>query len=262
MNKFRKWFLIAAMSFCASAFANTFTADLSDLWFNERESGWGVNVTHQREILFLTFFIYGSDGRAHWYTGQLAQLGQDSQGAVVYSGTMYEFTGPYFANFFNPALLTARSVGTVTFTAFLDLATLSYTVDGVSVTKSVTRQTFRGNDITGQYQGAIKQIQSGCQLPYVNGDFNNATELSVSHTGTNLIMSSRLADGTVCSYSGNYTQSGRIGRSQGNYSCAGGLAGTYDIFEIQANTQGFTARYNANNNNCGSVSGRIGAMRK
>jgi hypothetical protein len=262
MNKLRKWFLIAAMSFCASSFANTFTADLSDLWFNEQESGWGVNVTQQREILFLTFFIYGQDGRSTWYTGQLAQAGQNSQGALVFNGTMYQFTGPYFANFFDPAAVNARSVGTVTFTAFLDLATLSYTIDGVSVTKVVTRQTFRNNDLTGQYLGGMKQTQSGCNPPFVNGDFNNATELSLSNVGSNLTMTVRQPDGTVCSYSGSYTQNGRLGRSQGNYSCPGGLSGTYDIFEIEANLQGFTARFTAPNNACNSVQGRFGVMRK
>lgn len=262
MQTLRKWMLIAAISFCAPSFANTFTADLSDLWYDEKESGWGVNITQQREVIFMTFFIYGADGRASWYTGQTTQTGQNSQGALIFSGTMFEFKGPYFANFFNPAAVVGRSVGTVTFTAFLDLATLSYTIDGVSVTKVVTRQTFRHNDISGQYLGGMKQVQSGCQVPYVNGDFNTATEFSVAHVGTNLSMTIRQPDGTVCTYSGSYTQNGRLGRAQGNYSCPGGLTGTYDIFEIEANIQGFTARYTANNNVCNSSSGRLGTMRK
>ncbi|MEO8384378.1 MAG: hypothetical protein ABI583_03995 [Betaproteobacteria bacterium] len=262
MNTLKKWMLIAAMSFCASSFANTFTADLSDLWFNESEAGWGVNVTHQREVIFLTFFIYGPTGKATWYTGQAALSGQNSQGAATYTGTMYEFTGPYFANFFNPAAVSGRSVGTVTFTAFLDLATISYTIDGISVTKVVTRQTFRANDLSGQYVGAMKQVQSGCTGQAFNGDFNNVTEFSIAHNDKSLIMTARQPDGTVCSYDGSYTQNGRVGRAQGNYSCPGGLSGTYDILEIESNLHGFTARYVANNNVCSSVSGRIGAMRK
>lgn len=262
MNKMRKWILVLAMGFCTSLFANTFTADLSDLWFNEKESGWGVNVTHQREILFLTFFIYGTDGRASWYTGQAALVGQNTQGALVFSGGTYEFTGPYFGNFFNPAVVNGRSVGTVTFTAFLDSATLSYTIDGVAVTKLVTRQTFRNNDMTGQYTGAIKQVQSGCQAPSINGDVNSSTDFSVSHTASGFSMTVRQPDGSFCSYAGSYTQNGRLGRSQGTYSCPNGLKGNYDAFEIEAGVLGFTGRFLANNNFCDSVNGRFAAMRK
>lgn len=262
MNKLRTWILVAAMSFCASAFANTFVPDLSDLWYNDNESGWGVNVTHQREILFLTFFIYGTDGRASWYTGQATNVGQNQQGALVFSGGMYQFTGPWFGNFFNPTLVNGRNAGTVTFTAFLDSATLSYTIDGVTVNKAVTRQTFRNNDLTGEYTGAIKHNQSGCRSPYVNSDFNSPTDFSVSHTSTTFSMSVRQPDGNVCNYVGSYTQNGRLGRSQGNYSCPGGVSGTYDAVELEANIQGFLGRYTASDNFCSTVTGRFAAMRK
>ena len=262
MKNLYKWILMAALSFSVTSFANTFTADLSDLWYNERESGWGVNVTHQRDILFLTFFIYGTDGRASWYTGQAAYIGQNTRGALVFTGDTYQFTGPYFGNFFNPVLVNGRNAGTLTFSAFLDSAILTYTIDGVSVTKSVTRQTFRNNDLTGQYTGAIKQNQSACQAPYINGDFNTSTDFSVANTSTTFLMTVRQPDGSFCSYSGNYIQNGRLGRSQGNYTCPGGISGTYDAFEIEANIQGFLGRYVANNNVCGSVSGRFAAMRK
>jgi hypothetical protein len=262
MNTLRKWMLIIAMSFCASSFANTFSADLSDLWFNEKEAGWGVNVTQQREVVFLTFFIYGSDGRPSWYTGQASLTGQNAQGALVYSGTMYQFTGPYFANFFNPAAVSGRSVGTVTFTAFLDSATLAYTIDGIAVNKTVSRQTFRLNDMTGQYIGAIKTNQVSCDAPLINGDVNTSTEFSIANTDTTFAMTLRQPDGGVCTYSGDYSQTGRLGRSQGSYTCPGGLIGSYDFFEIEASLQGFTGRYIGRNNICNLVSGRFAAMRK
>ncbi len=262
MNTLRKWMLITAMCFCASSFANTFSADLSDLWFNEKEAGWGVNVTQQREVIFMTFFIYGPDNRPTWYTGQASYTGQNAQGALLYSGTMYQFTGPYFANFFNPAAVSGRSVGTVKFTAFLDSATLEYTIDGVAVTKVVSRQTFRNNDMSGQYMGSIKNNQVSCDPPLVNGDFNSNTEFSIANTDTTFAMTLRQADGGVCTYSGNYTQTGRLGRSQGSYTCPGGLTGTYDLFEIEASLQGFVGRFIARNNYCNLVSGRYAAMRK
>ena len=263
MNTLRKWILIAAMSFCTSAFANTYTSDLSDLWWNENEPGWGVSVNHQREVLFLTFFIYGKDGRVLWYTGQASHVGQTPQGALVFTGGMYEYTGgSWFAGTFNAANVTGRSAGTMSFTAYLDSATLAYNIDGVAVTKVVTRQTFRNNDMSGTYIGAIKQNGSGCKAPYANGDVNRNTEFNVTTTANTLAMTVRQPDNSVCSYSGSYTQTGRLGRSQGTYTCPGGLSGKYDAFELDANTQGFSGRFITSDNFCDSVIGRFAAMRK
>ncbi len=262
MNTLRKWMLIAAMSFCASSFANTFSADLSDLWFNEKEAGWGVNVTQQREVVFLTFFIYGPDSRPTWYTGQAVYAGQSADGALVYTGSMFQFTGPYFANFFNPAAVSGRSVGTVKFTALIDRATLEYTIDGITVNKIVSRQTFRNNDMTGQYMGSIKQNQLSCDAPAINGEVNSNTEFSIANGDTTFAMTLRQPDSSVCTYSGDYTQTGRLGRSQGTYSCPGGITGTYDFFEMEANLQGFLGRFIARNNRCDLITGRFAAMRK
>ena len=263
MYKLRKWILAAAMSFCASAFANTYTTELSDLWYNRNESGWGLNVSHQREVAFLTFYIYGPDGRATWYTGETANTGQNAQGALVFSGSLYQFTGPAFTTVpFDSTKVIGRSVGTVTFTAFLDKATLTYTIDGATVSKELTRYTFRVNDMSGEYIGAIKQSQSSCRAPYVNGDLNRNTEFSVVNSPSTFSMNVRQPDGTVCNYSGNYTQGGRLGRSQGSYSCPGGVTGLYDLFEIEASVQGFLGRYIATDNFCDSTIGRFAAMRK
>ena len=262
MNTLRKWMLIAALSFCASSFANTFSTDLSDLWFNEKEAGWGVTVTQQREVVFLTFFIYGPDGRPAWYTGQASFAGQNAAGAVVYTGNMFQFTGPYFANFFNPAAVSGRSVGTVKLTAYIYQATLEYTIDGVTVNKSISRQTFRNNDMTGQYMGAIKQNQTSCNAPATNGEVNSNTELGIVNTDTTFAMTLRQPDGSTCIYSGDYKQAGRLGRSQGEYTCPGGLTGTYDFFELEATLQGFSGSFIARNNTCSSIIGRFAAMRK
>lgn len=262
MNTLRKWILVAAMSFCASAFANTYTSDLSDLWWNENEAGWGVNVNHQREVVFLTFFIYGADGRGSWYTGQASHTGQDARGALIFSGSMYAFSGPSNGTVFNPGSVVGRTAGTMTFTAFLDSATLSYTIDGVVVNKFVTRQTFRNNDFSGSYMGAIKQIQSGCLLPGGNGDTNSSIEFTVTNTINTFAMAVKKSDGGSCTYSGDYVQTGRLGRSNGTYTCTNGAVGKYDMFELEANIQGFLGRYFANDNLCDAVSGRFAAMRK
>ena len=76
--------------------------------------------------------------------GRLVTAPQTSPG--VYSGTLYQTTGPAFnAVPFNPATVVATAVGTPTFT-FSDgnNASFAYTVNGVAQMKAITRENLRG----------------------------------------------------------------------------------------------------------------------
>ena len=114
-----------------------------DLWWASpagSESGWGVNVTHQGNILFATWFTYDATG-APWWLSVTANM--TSPG--VYTGTLHETHGPAFSAVpFSPAAVTATAVGTATFT-FTDgnRGTFAYVVNGVAGTKPITRQVFR-----------------------------------------------------------------------------------------------------------------------
>lgn len=238
------------------AFANTYSTDLTDLWWNPNESGWGVTATHQREVVFLTFFVYGTDNRPTFYTGQANYSGQAGSGALIYSGPMYQTTGPWLgAGTFNPNAVSVRQVGTVTFSAFIDTATLSYSVDGVTVNKSLTRQTFRSNDVTGNYAGIIRQTSSGCTNSANAGTAEQVVGVTITTTTNSLSMTTN-ENGRVCNYAGDYVQAGRLGSSIGTYSCPG-VSGSFTMLEIDANTSGVTARLSAPNNLCSQVSGRL-----
>ena len=114
-----------------------------DLWWNApagSESGWGISLTHQGNVIFGAWFTYDLQGDPLWMV-VTATLGAPG----VYSGTLFTTTGPAFsATPFNPANVTATAVGTATFT-FADgnNALFAYTVNGVSQTKQITRQVFR-----------------------------------------------------------------------------------------------------------------------
>jgi hypothetical protein len=258
----KKLILCAALSFGTPCIANTYLSDISDLWWNANESGWGVTVLHQREVVFLTFFVYGADGRGSWYTAQGSFVNANPQGAYVFTGTMYQINGPWFGTTFNPAAVNARAVGNMTFTAFLDSATLSYTIDGVAVNRALTRFMVRNNTLTGEYVGAIKQTYSGCTPASNNGDFNVISDFSVTNTSNTFSMSVRGQGGAVCNYNGNYTQTGRLDNSIGTYACSNGVVGNYQAFEIEANISGLVGRYAASNSYCTSISGRFAAMKK
>jgi hypothetical protein len=114
-----------------------------DLWWNApagSESGWGLNVTHQGDTLFITWFTYDVDGSPLWLSATAQKTG-----AATWSGTLCRTSGPAFsATPWNPAGVTLAQVGTVTLT-FADgnHATFAYTVDTVSQTKQITREIFR-----------------------------------------------------------------------------------------------------------------------
>jgi len=107
-------------------------------WFGAAESGWGVNVTQQGDVLFATLFDYDANGHATWFV--LAHA--DKTGPGTYSGDLFTTTGPVFnASPWTP--IVATKVGTMTF-AFSsgNAGTLTYTVNGILVTKSIQRETF------------------------------------------------------------------------------------------------------------------------
>jgi hypothetical protein len=69
MQKLLLKFFIAAL-FCLSlpCLATPQSRDANDLWIIPEESGWGANIFHQGNTMFVSLFVYGNDGRARWYT--------------------------------------------------------------------------------------------------------------------------------------------------------------------------------------------------
>jgi hypothetical protein len=126
---------------CFPTTANRATAtNYQDLWWNPAESGWGINLTHQDNILFATLFTYDASGRDLW----LVMSSGNRQADGSYSGVLYRTSGPPFnANPFNPGAVGVSTVGTMSL-RFADgnTGTLSYTYNGAPVTKSITRQLF------------------------------------------------------------------------------------------------------------------------
>jgi len=112
-----------------------------DLWWvaNGAESGWGVNLTHQGDIIFVTWFTYDFDGSVLWLSATTPKVDTG-----LYSGTLYRTTGPPFnAQPFDPNRVTRTPVGTLTI-KFSDgnTGTFSYSMHGVTQTKAITRQVF------------------------------------------------------------------------------------------------------------------------
>ena len=130
---------------CATAAGSLAAAtNYQDLWWASpagSESGWGINLTHQGDTLFASWFTYDTDGTPMWL---VVTAPKSSQG--VYSGTLFRTTGPPFnAVPFDPAKVISTVVGTAIFSV-VDGNNLGfeYTVNGIKQTKAITRQVFAG----------------------------------------------------------------------------------------------------------------------
>jgi len=112
------------------------------LWWNApagSESGWGVNLAHEDDVIFATWNTYDANGKSWWLTMAAFQAGPNS-----FTGTLYRTVGPPFgADPFDPAQVQRIVAGTATLT-FSDgnNGTFAYTVNGITQSKSITRFVF------------------------------------------------------------------------------------------------------------------------
>ena len=114
--------------------------NVQDLWWAYpagSESGWGVNLTQQDRIIFLTWFTYDESGAPLWLVATTLAVSPNE-----FTGTLYRTTGPpFYAVPFDPASIAITPVGTVDL-AFQNgnLGTFAYTVNGITQAKAITRQ--------------------------------------------------------------------------------------------------------------------------
>jgi cytochrome c553 len=115
--------------------------DYTDLWWNEDESGWGLNlIQHPSNLIFGVMYTYESPNRATWFV----LPGGTWSSPTTYSGAFYRVTGPAFNNpVFDPGAVDVRPVGSATLTfTDRDHGTFAFSVNGTPVTKTITRQPF------------------------------------------------------------------------------------------------------------------------
>ncbi|MBL0144220.1 MAG: hypothetical protein IPP91_19480 [Betaproteobacteria bacterium] len=135
-------FFVDDITFTVVTSGTPSTANYTALWWNPAESGWGVNLNHQGNIVFATLFTYDSGGAPMWLVMSGGQMQSDG---VTFAGALYLTTGPAFnAVPFTPitgANLTTVGTMTVSFSG-TNSATLTYSYNGTTVTKSIQRQVY------------------------------------------------------------------------------------------------------------------------
>ena len=173
---------LAFLLMSPAASAAAFTVDTSaapspitGLWSNQNESGWGVALTQQYDVIFVTMYAYDSAGNPVWYVASNCAVS-----ASGCTGDFYKVTGGSLPTAtWNGANIAATAVGTLTL-AFTDnnTGTMNYTINGVAGTKAITRQIWRtAPPAVANYAGTWVGTYLGYPLNY-----------AVTQTGNNLTL--------------------------------------------------------------------------
>jgi hypothetical protein len=113
-------------------------ANYQDLWWNPNESGWGINLAHQGNVIFATLFTYDLAGHDVWLVASSLQKQTDG----TFAGPLYLANGPaFYTEPWTPIRATQVGAMSLKFSSG-DVATLSYTYGGAAVTKTIQRQVF------------------------------------------------------------------------------------------------------------------------
>ena len=252
-----------ALAFPAAASTN-YSTDWTDLWYVPAESGWGVNIAQNGRNIFLVLYVYGGDQLPRWYVAS----GMTPSSPNNWSGPLYRTVGTPFNAPWNPTQQPPIEVGTATlnFTS-VNTATLTYSVDGITVTKGISRINLPPDGFTGPHQGGLLATGSSCGNS--STDYYVVRRLTVAQpTSTTLRFTVDFvtANGALsaCVFQGTYTQQGRMGTiTDGGWGCSGGAnnTGTFVMTEIQGSQNGITAKFSGRDQYCQSINGFFGGLR-
>ena len=237
-----------------SARAVSTSTDYSALWWNASESGWGMNVMQEEQILFITLFIYGSTGAPTWYSATATFASANGAGDRTYTGDLYATTGtPFSTTPFNPGATTVQKVGSIQFVGRADgTATVQYTAGSATVNKTLVRQTWAQPNFTlntaTAYVGAHSAVTTGCSTASDNGPYNTTysqVALYINSVGNTMHLELTAPEAGLCTLHGNnYVQEGRYGKATLTGRCsafpASAPALTVEAREVEVGANYFT----------------------
>lgn len=273
--------LLTVAMLAAGAAKAASTTNFSDQWWIEKESGWGASVLQQADVVFVELFVYGDGGNPTWFTAAATYQTDSVPGHLTFTGDLYLTNGPHYAAEWNPLAMGYLRVGTLTFDATtVNDATLTYTVDGTTVTKNVTRQLWRYEDIGGNYYGGFVWDNASCTNPADNDHHEIFGSMQFNHNADNTIRMDMQISGITNNgaaqavpanasgiITGAYSQSGHMGQVQGTFTFIVGTdtgSASWTLFEIEVGINGITGRFVGVDNGTEACryDGRFGAVRR
>lgn len=247
---------VIIMVFLSSLTLPAHAASYQDIWYTPGEEGWGLNITQQGDILFASWFVQGQDQAPMWFSAALTKTSTNTS-PVTYSGPLNVTRAAWFGAAWNPAAVSTTSTGTATFT-FNDKKSLRlvYSSAGITVSKTLTRFTYAGQNVSGDFYGAELGTPTNCTN---NGKyfafslFSVAASFASNSNGgaIKIIQETGGSTGsTSCTLSGSFTQYGTSLEASGNYTCTTGTTGTWRATDGQFSDEAFSMKVVANSGSC------------
>ena len=260
MNTVRRICLLAALALGLPAHA-ALLPNLTDQWWVPTESGWGAAVFHEGDTLFVDIFVYGTNSNPVWFTSTVIFQGQLSSGEYLYTGDLIATTGAYYGLAFPPNGVTRTTVGTITFLATATSAKLTYTVNGVTVNKTLVRQTIKTAGRFRDIPGRIRVRGFGMHSGVVNGVTTQLGSLQIGQIGSTVSIFTAFISGGSCNYTGAYQQDGHVGSIVGEFSCSNPDNGSFTASEIEVTRSGIAGQFNGKSQACSKLTGQFGGVR-
>jgi hypothetical protein len=195
-------------------------ANYQDRWWRPSESGWGVMVLQQGDVISAVMFHYGADRKPVWYLLSSAPRG----GNESFTGTLFETSGPALFGAFDPTAVTVREVGTMALSFnSLTAGTVSYTIDGQNASKVIERITFQTPALIAEYLGSYAGYASCPGFPDID-TFTFTSRIIIGGTEPAPVLrvqtgGSLLGEALTCDLTGPLTQSGGIFTGNGTWVC-------------------------------------------
>ena len=133
----------------------------------------------------------------------------------------------------------------------VETGVLTYSIDGVPVTKQIQRETLVDEDYSGSYAIAVNAQACGCYNTATNGVIPNAAVLQISQIGTSASIVFQFINGPACTLNAIYDQSGHVGGFTGNYACTSGEVGQMRFFEMTNRPGVVSSRFRGGSTNDG-----------
>lgn len=255
-------FSLSFAIFCAPrTHASALMTDQSDLWQDPAELGWGMQLVHQGQVIFATAFLYDVAGKPTWITAALTPTQKTPTQTEWKGDVVLPEGGPWFgAPKFDPTTVAAHKAGTMTWSidsSNTNSGHLIYSVDGVTVTKSLVRTSLAPDDFRGKYAGMMSISNSCTGVQEVNVD------IVVTQAGKGGTINMKRGTNN-CGYGGTLIQDGQFGRIDGQFECGPVHDdGAFSFYEMQVTPIGFSARYWSydTDTKC-EASGYLGAARR
>ena len=115
--------------------------DYTDMWWSGiAENGWGISITQHGPIQFNVIYAYDNLGKSMWYVMPGGSFNADG---TVFTGALFLPTSSSFSAYDKTKFVIGAPVGSASIAYASDsTATLTYTINGITGTKSIQRQIF------------------------------------------------------------------------------------------------------------------------